>query len=118
MTEAPLDTCYRADIFGYAFVVAGDGRSTPLDPRLDLRNHSPTGFAWGYAGSGPAQFALAILCHALGDDARALRLYQRFKAAAIQPFSQHDRFEMSAARVREIVEKIETQVGEPGDGRL
>ena len=32
-----------------------------LDPRLDLRNHSPTGFEWGYGGSGPAQLALAIL---------------------------------------------------------
>lgn len=50
-----------------------------LDPRLDLENKSPTGFAWGYPGSGPAQLALAILADHLGDDDIALRLYQDFK---------------------------------------
>jgi hypothetical protein len=43
-----------------------------------LRNHSPDGFEWGYAGSGPAQLALAILVKVAGPDV-ALRLYQRFK---------------------------------------
>lgn len=28
---------------------------------LDEVNHSPTGFEWGYLGSGPAQLAYAIL---------------------------------------------------------
>jgi hypothetical protein len=28
---------------------------------LKVRNHSPSGFNWGYGGSGPAQLALAIL---------------------------------------------------------
>ena len=50
-----------------------------LDPRLDLRNHSPTGFEWGYGGSGPAQLALAILADHLGDDSAALAQYQNFK---------------------------------------
>lgn len=56
---------------------------TRLPLRLDLRRHSPDGFEWGYAGSGPAQLALAILAHHLGDDAEALRLYQDFKTLAI-----------------------------------
>jgi hypothetical protein len=51
----------------------------PLDPRLDLCNHSPTGFEWGYGGSGPAQLALAILADVLGDDDRALALHHDFK---------------------------------------
>jgi hypothetical protein len=46
---------------------------------LELRNHSPTGFAWGYGGSGPAQLALAILMDATGEQALALRHYQEFK---------------------------------------
>lgn len=50
-----------------------------LAPRLDLYNHSPTGFEWGYGGSGPAQLALAILANCLGDDEEALEHYQRFK---------------------------------------
>lgn len=55
-----------------------------LPPRLDLRNHSPDGFAWGYGGSGPAQLALAILCW-FGDEAEALVAYQDFKAQVIAP---------------------------------
>lgn len=50
-----------------------------LKPRLDLRNHSPSGMDWGYCGSGPAQLALAILADVLQDDDAALRCYQRFK---------------------------------------
>lgn len=30
---------------------------------LDFVNHSPTGFEWGYYGSGPSQLAYAILHH-------------------------------------------------------
>src|SRR5208282_6015903 len=53
--------------------------SRPLPLHLELRNHSPTGFAWGYGGSGPAQLALAILMDATGEQALALRHYQEFK---------------------------------------
>ncbi len=38
-----------------------DGEPLPLAPSLKIRNHSPTGFSWGYGGSGPAQLALALL---------------------------------------------------------
>ncbi|HUC10022.1 MAG TPA: DUF6166 domain-containing protein [Stellaceae bacterium] len=58
-----------------------------LDPRLDLCNHSPTGFEWGYPGSGPAQLALAILADFLGDDARAIALHQEFKWDHISPLT-------------------------------
>jgi hypothetical protein len=67
-----------------------------LDPRLDLANKSPSGFAWGYSGSGPAQLALAILadhyrhvyrhvqeCNPEDADALALRYFQAFKDKAI-----------------------------------
>jgi hypothetical protein len=56
---------------------------SPLPLRLDLDNHSPTGFEWGYAGSGPAQLALALLADALRDDADALQLHQCFKFKVI-----------------------------------
>ena len=55
----------------------------PLNPRLDLRKHSITGYDWGYGGSGPAQLALALLPDHLNDDRKALELYQSFKFAAI-----------------------------------
>ena len=54
-------------------LVRVDGR--PLPPRFDLRNHSPTGFEWGYEGSGPAQLALAILCDHLSMAAKAQDLH-------------------------------------------
>jgi Family of unknown function (DUF6166) len=46
---------------------------------LEVRNHSPTGFGWGYGGSGPAQLALALLMDALGDANMAREHYQQFK---------------------------------------
>ena len=51
----------------------------PLPLQLELRSHSPTGFAWGYSGSGPAQLALALLMDATGEPTLALRHYQELK---------------------------------------
>lgn len=65
------------------WVSDGTARQRPLRLRLDLRNHSPTGFAWGYGGSGPAQLALALLADALGNDEEALSRCQEFKRAVI-----------------------------------
>lgn len=66
---------------GHAVIVTVDGRR--LNPRFDLWNHSPTGFEWGYAGSGLAQLALALLADHCSNDAEALNLYQRFKWAVV-----------------------------------
>lgn len=65
-----------------------DGHHAALSavPSLRLRNHSPTGFEWGYAGSGPAQLSLAILLHFTGDKEIALGHYQRFKREVICVF--------------------------------
>lgn len=56
---------------------------TELNPRLDLHNHSPDGFNWGYCGSGPAQLALALLADALRDDEQAWLCHQAFKVAVL-----------------------------------
>lgn len=66
---------------GYAVIVTVDGRR--LNPRLDLWNHSPTGFEWGYCGSGPAQLALAILADHCGNDEQAFNFHHRFKWAVV-----------------------------------
>ena len=57
-------------------VVTVDGK--PLPPRYDLRRLCSTGFEWTYRGAGPAQLALALLADHLGDDDRALALYDAF----------------------------------------
>ena len=43
--------------------------------RARHKGHSPSGFEWGYLGSGPAQLALAILCDYLGEPQLAVRFY-------------------------------------------
>jgi len=47
-------------------------------------NHSPTGFEWGYGGSGPADLALNILLRFLPSGAADL-LHQEFKRAFLVP---------------------------------
>ena len=97
---------YEARAFGTVFIWEG-ARRRELAPRLDLRNHSPTGFSWGYLGSGCAQLALALLVDVLGDKGRALDLYQRFKERAIATRNQDHPFEMTDAQVLEHVASIE-----------
>lgn len=62
---------------------AAELNARDLELRLDLFNHSPTGFAWGYLGSGPAQLALAILADCF-DDKIALDYHHPFKDQVIQ----------------------------------
>lgn len=73
-------------------LVLVDGKELPLGPSLKLRNHSPTGFQWGYAGSGPAQLALALLLFAGIERQDAEDLYQAFKAAHVQRWPNGEDF--------------------------
>jgi len=79
----------------------------PLDPCLDVRNHSPTGFEWGYGGSGPAQLALALCVDALdGDDAHALRIYQHVKWSLVAGFAAED-WTVSREEVLRTIARVE-----------
>ena len=78
--------------------------SRSLNPRLDLRNHSPTGFEWGYGGSGPAQLALAMLADHLGDE-KAITLYQQFKEEVIA-ILPHERWRLQANEIDRAIESI------------
>lgn len=64
------------------------GVKTKLQLRLDLWNHSPTGFEWGYGGSGPAQLALALLADALRNDDFAIELHQSYKWEVVANWEQ------------------------------
>jgi hypothetical protein len=87
-------------------IVTVDGET--LDLRLDLRNHSPTGFEWGYCGSGPAQLALAILAHHCESDDEALDLFQRFKWAVIAELPRSS-WTLNTRQIDEAIERIRTQ---------
>lgn len=60
--------------------VYADGHDDLL-PQTTVR-HSPTGFEWGYGGSGPADLALNILALFMGPN-EAFTLHQEFKAEKI-----------------------------------
>jgi hypothetical protein len=79
----------------------------PLNPRRDLWNHSPSGFEWGYAGSGPAQLALALLADCLGDEDEALEWYHDFKSAVVAglPYAG---WTLSEEEIRDTVAAFET----------
>lgn len=59
--------------------VEENGKITPLHQRV---YHSPSGFNWGYGGSGPADLARSILWDLLGEEP-ARRLYMAFKWAHV-----------------------------------
>jgi hypothetical protein len=61
-----------------------------LDPQESqkYRNHSPDGFNWGYAGSGPAQLALAIMLKAT----KKPDAYQDLKFRVIAALQQNKDF--------------------------
>ncbi len=66
-----------------------DGQPVSAERSLKVSNHSPTGFSWGYPGSGPAQLALAILLRYL-PESEAVAFYQDFKFKFIANLPQTD----------------------------
>lgn len=114
-------------------VVHDDGSEHPLPSCTKLMNHSPSGFAWGYSGSGPSQLALAILCDFFNRlpgssidelkrkagqegekepptlervswaDWLAVRLHQPFKAALIAKLPPDDGFTITDEQVAAIL---------------
>lgn len=114
-------TRHQTDLYQVS-VFEGDKRIRGLAPRTDLVNHSPTGFCWGYGGSGPSQLALAILVDHFGlgaaGEKRALRLYHDFKWACVSKLPQGDDFELREDQVDEFVRAIEPQTREDDDDEI
>ncbi len=83
--------------------IPGRARWSRLSPlkSLRLRNHSPTGFEWGYGGSGPAQTALALLLDYTRDRDVALKLYQDFKSKFVA--SMRPEWEMTGEQLSDAI---------------
>jgi DNA topoisomerase IB len=79
--------------------------ASSLDPGYRYVNHSPTGFEWGFLGSGPAQLAFAILLDHYGAPGPALLFYQDFKEREIATLN-HDKWEMTTDQVQAAIEEI------------
>lgn len=89
------------------------GRRHPLP---HLVRHSPTGFEWGYGGSGPADLARSLVGHLLGCSDPDPAVYQEVKwdVVAKLPWAEWhlDATELRAAIARaqrriDIIEDIE-----------
>lgn len=80
---------------------------------LQIVNHSPDGWEWGYLGSGPAQLSLGILLDVFGDPALAKRNHQAFKEDIIALLPR-EKWEMPI----EIVERWMKERGKPTVGWL
>lgn len=58
-------------------------RERPLRPRRKHKGHIPSGYEWGYGGSGPAQLALALAADVCQDVVSALRIHQQLKWSVV-----------------------------------
>jgi hypothetical protein len=86
-----------------------------LPVRLDLRNHSPTGFDWGYSGSGPAQLALALVADCMGDELVYPSIYQTVKFKLVANFPP-DAWTLTEEDLRLCVAARLSEIGsEPAD---
>jgi hypothetical protein len=70
-------------------------------------NHSPDGLSWGYAGSGAAQMALAILMEVFNDWERVRPIYQHFKDHFVARIPQNTNWTADGADVIALALAIE-----------
>jgi hypothetical protein len=113
---------------GCVVVVMDEHGERKLDPRYDLRKHSPDGFEWGYGGSGPAQLALALCAECCISREQALDVYHEVKRTLVASWRQ-DSWEITkeeldavlapllrartAKRIKEAIDREEKGYGTP-----
>lgn len=88
---------------GTAVYAVDDDQQRLLPKRLDLATHSPSGFSWGYGGSGPAQLALAISADAMGDE-WALEHYQEVKNELVAAADPDEPLRIRARELPEVLD--------------
>lgn len=93
-----------------------------MHPLLTRSNHSPTGYEWGYFGSGPSQLAFDILfvyCirfHLYTTEIAssvAHRYSQTFKEKVIGRIPVDEEFSLTSTQIKEFLEKENFNYGEP-----
>lgn len=93
------------------FTIPHVAGTAELPLRLDLANHSPDGFEWGYYGSGPAQLSLALLAHHFGDTEvgkqKALYYYQPFMELVVGRKTRDVGWEITTGEIEYLVKRME-----------
>lgn len=88
-----------------------DGQPLPMT-ELALRK-SPSGFEWGFGGSGPAALAHSILAYEFGEEANEIS-HQDFKWAVVAEL-EHTGWTLSSSQIRAAVQalKLPTIASQP-----
>jgi len=73
------DKDYKLIPFDGDVVCRREGATKYMNIPQTLVYHSPTGLEWGYAGSGPADFALNVLFYFTNDKEFSMNHHQDFK---------------------------------------
>lgn len=100
---------------GYLMVrEAGEAKAYVVEPSgtrglPHVVRHSPTGFEWGYGGSGPADLARSILIDAAGG-ILAEGLYQEFKREFVASLP-YDGGTISLSQIHEFLCRKGVQIG-------
>ena len=84
--------------------------------------HSPTGFCWGYHGSGPADAALSILADHFNEKPTREELYhgvchcwalhQDFKSDVVAKFPMDQNWELTAAEIDDFLKRHAAQLAD------
>jgi len=69
--------------------------------------HSPTGFEWGYLGSGPSDLARSILWDHLGKEPPRV-LYMEFKEKFVSGWK--DEWEINGCQIQDWIKKREVKI--------
>ncbi len=80
-------------------------RSHRIDPLPHIVRHSPTGFEWGFAGSGPADLALALCDAATAGRITDAATYQGVKSALVATIDA-DEWDLPATRVLDTIARL------------
>lgn len=114
----PRDAADGGRIVRYIDETRKDPEPKDLPTRVELARHSTKGFEWGKIDKstvaarpntqkGSAQLALAVCAHALRDDARALKVFQRFKHRVMTTWNPEQTWSITAAEVHAECDAIE-----------
>src|SRR5437867_3709051 len=105
-----LYTVHRAEFGEVILTRRDDGnvfRVLPGDSQR-VHNHSPSGFEFGFGGSGPSQLALAILLDFCQDPEPARRWYQEFKWRYVARWTA-DKAEITGAAIIDFLHGAEAE---------
>lgn len=89
---------YEGKIYRQEYVFC-NGKRFDHKPSLRIVSHSPTGFSWGYCGSGSGQLALAILLHETGQVKYAIEKHHEFMRQVIAKFNKDKEFRLTSEEV-------------------